>query len=442
MRTILLALGLGLEFVLAACGAPAARSGAAAPETQNPPNIVLILADDLGYGDLGAYGGEMIATPRLDRMAEEGVRLTGFYAAANVCTPSRAGLLTGRQPIRYGLAAGVVFPQSTHGLPGEEVTLAETLGAAGYESMAIGKWHLGHQPEHWPTAQGFGGFFGVPYSNDMTPFPLYRGSEVIEAEAEQRTLTRRYTEEAVRFIDAADRPFFLYLAHTFPHIPLHASEAFEGRSEASLYGDTVEEIDWSTGEILDALERAGLTEDTLVIFTSDNGPWFEGSSGALRGRKGETYDGGHRVPFLARWPGTLPGGAVREGALTGLDLLPTLARLADAPLPGAELDGRDAWPVLAEGADTPHDHVLFFNEDQLVGVRRGDWHLVTQSYYKRYDVPLQALGYPLLFDLSRDPAMRYSLAPANPDVAADLLAVAASERDRLSVPPPPSLPGR
>ena len=430
---------LAILLLLGACGAPAEEPAPRA-EAAGPPNVVVILADDLGYGDLGSYGADLIATPRLDAMAAEGVRLTSFYAAANVCTPSRAGLLTGRQPIRYGLAAGVVFPQSEHGLPPEEVTLAETLRARGYTTLAIGKWHLGHQPQHWPTAQGFDAFYGVPYSNDMSPFPLYRNDEVLEAEVDQRTLTKRYTEEAVRFVEAAEGPFFLYLAHTFPHIPLHASDAFEGRSEASRYGDTVEEIDWSTGEILDALDRAGLTENTLVVFTSDNGPWFEGSPGALRGRKGETYDGGHRVPFLARWPGMLPAGAVRDAPLTGLDLMPTVARLADAPLPDAEIDGRDAWPVLAEGAASPHEHVLFFNEDQIVGVRRDDWHLVSQTYYKRYDVALRALGYPLLFDLSRDPGMRYSLAPSEPETTAALAAVLDAERERYGVPPPPALP--
>ena len=407
----------------------------------SPPNIVLILADDLGYSDLGAYGGDVIRTPRLDRMATEGVVLTDYYAPANVCTPSRAGLLTGRQPIRYGLAKGVIFPDSEGGLPPGEVTLAETLGAAGYATMMVGKWHLGHTDGHWPTDQGFERFFGVPYSNDMQPFPLIEGTDVIEETADQRTLTRRYTEAAVRFVESAEpgAPFFLYVAHTFPHIPLFASEAFEGRSPAGRYGDAVEEIDWSTGAILDALAAAGLERDTLVLFTSDNGPWFEGSAGGLRGRKGGAYEGGHRVPFIARWLGTLPGGETRSAPLTGLDVLPTLAKLADAPLPEAELDGADAWPAIAEGARSPHETILFFNEDQVSGLRQGDWHLVTQDYYKTYDVSLTGVGYPLLFDLGADPQMRYSQTTLEPERTARMLGLATDARERFGVPPPPPL---
>lgn len=435
-----------IGFVCAACSASGQdtteQTGIAADAPMRQPNIVVILADDLGYGDLGSYGGDLIDTPRLDAMAEKGVRLTSYYAPANVCTPSRAGLLTGRQPIRYGLARGVIHPSSDHGLPPEEVTIAEALTQIGYETMMVGKWHLGHQDGLWPTDQGFGHFFGVPYSNDMTPFPLMAGKDVIEETADQTTLTKRYTEEAVAFIEGADAPFFLYLAHTFPHIPLFASEAFAGASAAGPYGDATEEIDWSTGEILDTLEREGLTEDTLVVFTSDNGPWFEGSAGGLRGRKGGSYEGGHRVPFLALWPNTLPPGAVIDAPVTGLDLFPTLARLGGAALPAAEIDGADVWDVLRDDTPSPHEAegVLLFNEDQITGLRQGDWHLVAQDYYKTYDVSLTSVGYPLLFDVRADPAMRYSQAARQPERAREMLDAIAAARERYDVPPPPPPP--
>jgi uncharacterized sulfatase len=402
------------------------------------PNIVLIVADDLGYGDIGAYGADLIDTPNLDRLAENGIRLLDFYTAANVCTPSRAGLLTGRQPIRMGLAAGVIFPNSDHGLPPAERTLPEILSQAGYHTAMIGKWHLGHQPVYWPTNQGFDSFYGVPYSNDMSPFPLYRGEEVIEQEAEQATLTRRYTEEAVQVIEeAGDQPFFLYLAHTFPHIPLHASPEFRGRSQAGLYGDTVEEIDWSTGEILDALTQHEIADRTIIIVTSDNGPWFEGSSAALRDRKGGSWDGGYRVPFLATWPGVIPAGSVSEGVITGLDLLPTLLRLAGIETPaGLELDGQDVSALLAGESAAPDRTVFFFNEDQIVGARSGSWRLVTQTTYKTYDIPLAALGYPLLFDLRLDPQQRYNLGPDHPNVVQGLLEEIAAARKTFGVKEP------
>ncbi|HEY7775261.1 MAG TPA: sulfatase, partial [Kineobactrum sp.] len=290
---------------------PASYADTDSGNTGSRPNIILILTDDLGYGDIGANGADMIATPNIDRLAREGVRLTSYYAPANVCTPSRAGMLTGRQPIRMGLAAGVLFPRSKNGLPQAELTLPEMLATVGYRTAMVGKWHLGNTPEHWPTAHGFERFFGVPYSNDMSPFPLYEGDRVIEPEADQSRLTERYTDTAIEIIEAAgDQPFFLYLAHTFPHIPLFAAPPFRGQSEAGLYGDTVETIDWSTGRILQALRENGLDDNTLVIFTSDNGPWFEGSAGESRDRKGGTWDGAYRVPFVARWPAGLPAGTV------------------------------------------------------------------------------------------------------------------------------------
>ncbi|MEO0981270.1 MAG: sulfatase [Pseudomonadota bacterium] len=400
------------------------------------PNIIFVLADDLGYGDIGANGATMIATPHIDRLAAEGVRLTSFYAPANVCTPSRAGFLTGRHPIRMGLAAGVIFPQSTHGLPQAETTLPELLKTRGYHTAMVGKWHLGHTPEFWPTEHGFDSFYGVPYSNDMTPFPLYDGAEKIEEPADQSTLTERYTAAAVAAIETAgDGPFFLYVAHTFPHIPLFASEEFRARSQAGLYGDTVETIDWSMGELRAALERTGKAEDTLIVFTSDNGPWFEGDAGVSRDRKGSGWEGAYRVPFIAWWPGGLPSGGTVGEPVSGLDLFPTFAGLAGAePSDRVVLDGRDIWPVLRGEAPSPHDHLLFFDEDQIAAVRRGDWRLVLQSYYKTYDVPLDAFGYPLLFDLSRDPGETYSLAREEPERTSAMLELVEQARSELDVP--------
>jgi len=270
------------------------------------PNIIILFADDLGYGDIGPFGHPTIQTPHLNRMAREGMRLTQFYVAASVCTPSRAGLLTGRLPVRSGMASDerrVLFPNSKGGLPDEEITIAEALKKEGYATAAIGKWHLGHLPEHLPTEHGFDRYYGVPYSNDMKTdangekgVPLVRNKTIVEYPATQRTLTRRYTEEALSFIEANEtQPFFLYLPYTFPHVPLHASEAFRDTSARGLYGDVVEEIDWSVGQILGTLRDRGLAKNTLVVFTSDNGPWLTqdlrgGSAGLLRGGKGSTWE--------------------------------------------------------------------------------------------------------------------------------------------------------
>ena len=276
------------------------------------PNFIIIFADDLGYGDLGCYGHPTIHTPNLDRMAGQGMRFTQFYSAASVCTPSRAALLTGRLPIRSGMCSDsrrVLFPDSAEGLPQEEVTLAEALKAQGYATACIGKWHLGHHPEYLPTRHGFDTYFGIPYSNDMRPCPLMRNEEVLEEPAEQATLTARYTEEAIGFIKAhRDEPFFLYFPHTFPHVPLFASDRFKGTSKRGLYGDVVEELDWSVGQVLKALEECDLGDRTLVVFTSDNGPWLTqsergGSAGLLREGKGSTWEGGMREPAIAWWPG-------------------------------------------------------------------------------------------------------------------------------------------
>src|SRR5512133_2918485 len=279
---------------------------------RRPPNVVFILCDDLGYGDLGSYGSR-IRTPNLDRMAAEGVRFTNFCSADPVCSPSRAALLTGRYPPRVGVPK-VLFPQDTDGLNLDEKTLANLLKDRGYKTMCVGKWHLGRPAQYLPTARGFDGYFGIPYSNDMNPRVLLRTAEGGEQTAPLDTLTERYTAEATRFItESKSGPFFLYMPHTYPHIPLGASKKFRGKSPLGLYGDVVEEVDWSVGEILQTLKRNGLDRDTLVMFSSDNGPWYQGSPGKLRGRKNTTYEGGVREPFLARWTGSIPAGKVVNG---------------------------------------------------------------------------------------------------------------------------------
>jgi len=461
----------GLVGLLAAAGLSglAAAPPASARRPPPQPNFIIILADDLGYGDLSCYGSQRIATPRLDRMAAEGVRLTDFYVTAPICSPSRASLLTGRYAQRAGLPF-VLFPTERKGLPPEEFTLAELLKERGYATACIGKWHLGFLPPFQPTQQGFDEFFGLPYSNDSArqppdkPFdpvlapvelPLLRGTNIVEAPALQETLTERYTDEAVRFIRRnRDRPFFLYLPHTFPHRPLHASDRFRDRSRAGLYGDTVECLDWSTGRILDTLAELGLDKQTLVCFTSDNGPppaapargeqGASGSAGSLRGWKFTAYEGGFRVPAIFRWPGKIPAGRVCPELATTLDLLPTLANLAGAKPPrDRTLDGKDIWPLLTRtGASSAHKLFCYYLDHQLQAVRSGRWKLILEQdeypslttimYTNRLDVmqkhfPLR--DQPSLYDLDTDPSEQHDVATTHPDVVKRLTKLAA-EFDR------------
>lgn len=405
------------------------------------PNIIFIFADDLGYGDLGSFGNPKIKTPNLDRMAAEGVRLTNFYSSSPVCTPSRAGLLTGRYPIRSGMTR-VFFPTSNDGLDAQEVTLADALRKQGYRTAAIGKWHLGHLPQFLPINHGFDYYFGIPYSNDMTPARLLRNTETIEEPVQQETLTARYTTETIKFIEqskAAGKPFFVYLPHTFPHVPLFASDKFKDKSAGGLYGDTIEELDWSVGEILSALRNLNLDSNTLVIFTSDNGPWLAqkengGSAGPLRDGKFSVYEGGIREPFVARFPGVISAGIVGNQPVIALDMFPTLLKLAGGNSSGGKrkLDGIDVMPILI-GQAKPFERTFYFYRDEtLQAVRRGKWKLHLPRQIKDGVVPTE------LYDLTVDEGETKNLAAENPSIVRELT-LAAERFDReakLTATPP------
>ncbi len=425
------------------------------PSTPKSPNIVVIFTDDQGYGDLSCQGHPTIRTPFLDRMAAEGMRFTQFYSAASVCTPSRAGLLTGRLPIRSGMCSDsrrVLFPDSSGGLPAVEITMAEALSEIGYQTYCIGKWHLGHLPAYLPTRNGFDEYFGIPYSNDMfnkrrgdPPVPLMRGLRIVEQPVDQTTLTPRYTDEAVAIIrrhaDPNADPFFIYLPHTFPHIPLFASEEARGTSARGLYGDVIEEIDTSVGRILETLRQTGLAERTMVVFTSDNGPWLTqdqrgGTAGLLRGGKGSTWEGGMREPGLFWWPGTIPAGRIAHELGATLDLMPTALALSGADLPKDRIyDGVDLSPVLhgqtVGRAEGPRQEMPFYRGERLFAYRVGPWklHLQTQAGYRQRQA--EAHDPPQLYHLEHDPSEKYDLAEKHPEVVREILQTI--ERHRQSI---------
>lgn len=406
---------------LAATATGLALGGTAHAASRRKPNFVVILCDDLGLGDVGQGDGGLIATPNIDRLAAGGVTLTDFYAAANLCTPSRAGLLTGRYPIRTGLAQNVIMQNDSRGLPLEEVTIAEALGDD-YATALIGKWHLGHVAPFWPpTRHGFDLFFGLPYSHDMLPLSLYEatpGVELTQEDVDYPALQQRFVDRAERFIsDNSSRPFFLTLAISAPHLPNYPSADHLGHSDAGLYGDTVEEIDALVGRLVALLGKLAIEQDTVVIFTSDNGPWFEGSPGGLRQRKGGgAYDGGYRVPFIASQPGTLPAGLKTDALASGIDLLPTLCAMAGVPLPaGRKIDGFDLSAVL-QGARSPREVLYLFDNDDIVGLRTQQWKYIIADYYRGGMLGIDNLGYPQLYDIGRDPAENYSVAARHLDV--------------------------
>ena len=413
--------------------------GSEATAGQRLPNFVVIFTDDQGYQDLGCFGSPNIKTPRIDKMAAEGMKFTDFYVSAPVCTPSRASLLTGCYAQRVSLPA-VLFPNAKVGINPEETTLAELLRDRGYATCCIGKWHLGHLPPFLPTRNGFDRYFGIPYSNDMRPTPLLRDETPIEEPADQATLTERYTEEAVKFIEInRHRPFFLYLPHTMPHVPLFVSERFKDKSAAGLYGDVIECIDWSTGQILDAIAKLGLDGNTLVIFVSDNGPWLgKGKNGGcalpLRDGKFSTYEGGMRVPCVMRWPGRIPAGKVCSELATTLDILPTFARLAGAEPPKDRIiDGKDIWPLMsgAEGAKTPHEAFFYYRGYNLDAVRSGKWklHFAHKVGGGKGKPPREVPA--VLYDLDADIGEKTDVAAANPDVVKRLEALGERMREDL-----------
>ena len=408
------------------CSLGLAMAAAMAAETTKPTNVVVLFVDDMGYADIGPFGNQSLRTPHLDRFAREGMRFTNFYATP-VCSMSRACLLTGCYSARVSMP-GVLFPQNRIGLHPDEVTVAEVAKSRGYATMMIGKWHLGHFPEFLPTRQGFDHYFGLPYSNDMKqsrrgypPLPLYRDEQVVETEPDQSQLTRRYTEEAVRFLRATrDKPFFLYLPYTMIHDPVAASEGFKGKSAQGLIGDSIEEIDWSVGQIMTTLRELALDENTLVIFTSDNGPAGRAAP-PFSGNKTTNLEGGVREPCLMRWPGRIPAGTTCDRIAGNIDVLPTLAKVFGAEPPKDRiLDGRDLGPLLADPNAAParDTHLYFTASQKLEAIRQGKWKLFLLDPAKRKGEPTRTA--PALYDVTTDLGELDNVAEKHPDIVARL----------------------
>ena len=451
--------------LLTFAGIPAAQHADAHPKRpgQQPPNIVLIHLDDMGYGDLTATGATGYRTPNIDRLCAEGMRFTNYYSAQAVSSASRAGLLTGCYPNRIGFA-GALGPKSKTGLNPDEETMAENLKKAGYATAIVGKWHVGCRPGLMPLDHGFDEYFGLPYSNDMwphhpqtssyPPLPLYEGRKVVNpsvSAADQAQLTTRYTEHAVDFITRrSEGPFFLYLAHSMPHVPLFVSDKFKGKSEQGLYGDVMMEIDWSVGEVLKALEKSGAASNTIVVLTSDNGPWINygdhaGSTGGLREGKGTTFEGGQRVPCIVWWPGTTPAGTICNQLASSIDLLPTFAEIAGTPLPAKQIDGVSIRSLFEGVPDaTPRTSFLFYyRKNSLEAVRDGRYKLVFAHPGRSYEAFPPGNGgrpgkvaegheFPLaLYDMRRDPGERYDVQSQHPEVVEELMRIADAAREDL-----------
>jgi len=440
----------------AGCMSPSAETRSASP------NIVVIFVDDLGWGDIGVQGALGYATPHIDSLAADGLRLTDFYAAQPVCSASRAALLTGCYPNRIGIH-GALGPAGNHGIADGEVTLAELCRSEGYATAIFGKWHLGHLPRFLPTRHGFDEFYGIPYSNDMWPYhpespkawpdlPTLEGEGLVGANTDQRRFTGDFTRRAVDFIERnALESFFLLLAHPMPHVPLFASADFEGRTTRGLFGDVIEEIDWSVGQVLAVLDRLGIADETLVIFASDNGPWLSygdhaGSTGPLREGKGTTFEGGVRVPCLMRFPGRIPAGSVCSEPVMAIDVFPTVARLIGAPLPDHAIDGLDIWSLLSDPsrATSPHEALFFYyHKNHLEALRAGRWKLhLPHSYRTMEGRELGSGGTPgkynyqarvglELYDLENDVGESRDLAASRHEKVAELLDLVEAQRARL-----------
>jgi arylsulfatase A len=417
---------------------------AAYPQTPRKPNIVIILADDLGYGDIGTYGATDIRTPNIDGLAANGLKLTSFYSASPVCSPTRAALITGRYPRRLGIDH-VFFPESFTGIPSDEVTIAEALKGNGYRTAIFGKWHLGHHRQFLPLQNGFDEYYGIPYSNDMMGVAYLRGNDVDSIKVNQRYITQTYTKEAVRFIDQnKDKPFFLYVTHNMPHVPIYASPKFEGKSKRGLYGDVIEELDWSVGEVVKALKKNGLEENTLVVFTSDNGPWLifdveGGSAGPLRQGKGTTFEGGQRVPTVAYWPGKIKPGSVYDDLASQLDFYPTIISLTGSQKTQTKkpLDGEDISPVLFGTGKRKGDEFAYYSNGIIEAYRKGDWKVrLPQADVKAGGVVIVPAADTLLFNLKTDIGEQNNLLKTNPAKAKELLTSLESYKKKIGATPP------
>jgi len=452
---------------------PSTVFGGQVSGAKRPPNIVIIFTDDQGYSDVGVFGAQGFKTPNLDHMASQGMRFTSFYVAQPVCSASRAALLTGCYPNRVGIS-GALGPRAKHGLHTDEVTIAEICKSKGYATAAFGKWHLGHLPQFLPPRHGFDEYYGTPYSNDMWPLhpayvdlpkdaakrkqgypnlPLIEGDKIADSEVtgeDQARFTTAFTERAVSFIERnRERPFFLYVAHPMPHVPLFVSDKHKGASEQGLYGDVITEIDWSVGQILEALKENDLEDDTLVIFTSDNGPWLSygnrgGSCRPLREGKGTTWEGGVREPCIMRWPGKIPAGSVCDEPVMTIDILPTVAGLIGADLPKHKIDGKDIWPLMAgePGAKSPHEALYFYyKQNDLEALRSGKWKLIFPHKYRSLTGTPGRDGRPAgysqimsgleLYDLKKDISEKHDVADQHPEVVKRLQALAEKARDDL-----------
>lgn len=418
-------------------------------EDKDRPNIVLVFVDDMGHGDISCFGSTAIQTPNLDNLAENGVKMNNFYASSPVCSPSRFGCLTGRYPNR-GFVHGVffasttlfgriinqlMFPYGVRGILPDEITLAEALQKSGYKTGIFGKWHLGDQSPYLPNEKGFDHFFGSYYSNDMKPYAYYRNDKiVIEAPADQTRLTKEITSEISEFIDEnKDQPFFVYYPSPFPHDPVHASEDYTGTSRGGTYGDCVQEIDWSVGEIEKKLDEHGLTDNTLIIFTSDNGPWYEGNPGYHRGRKNNSFDGGQLVPFIASWPAEIPQGIEVDASAMNIDFFPTFLKMAGVPLPeDREIDGVDMLPVLkGEATEALHDELYFVKGKKVMGVRTKDNFKYIDRHNSDNGSYWMAKQGPFLFDMNHDLNESYDNQAHFPEKAVKLRDLLEAKRNQM-----------